>query len=201
MKSKIDVINFLADVVGAPPIQDLDDNYGPAIEACIKRLDEAVETLLTSELWFNREYNVVLEPNADGEILLNADVIHVEGDAYYIVQRGNKLFNPLGNTYTFDCPVSVTQTVKLEWDLLPEIVRLVAQYQAAIALCMVDLEDSRKAQDLNVQAQPHVFKMNQMDLNARNINALTSPHMARYRSGARPYGRRSGRRNPLYPGG
>jgi len=191
------------DVLGNPPVSSLDDEIlPPDVESCKLRLEEEVSTLLKKGYWFNTEYAVTLSPDeTTKEIILGADVLLVTTrfTGQYI-QRGTKMYDAGCNTYQFEDSIVADLVIDLEWDLLPFTVQDAAMHLAAVKICKVDLEDSRKAADLQLDANKALIALGTDELDVRQHNILGTRAAQHMKYRITPH-RRSSYRNPNIPGG
>lgn len=187
--------------IGSPPVGNIDeDMLPPDVASCIQRLDEEVLNVLESDYWFNQDTNITLTPDpTTKQITLSSNIIKVQGINCLVVQRGEHLYDPNNNTYQFNSPVAVNTAVKLDWEYLPSSAQNAAMHTAAVKLCLLDLEDSNKARDLQPYMGAATLKLKAEHIELKPKNILNSPAALKMRSGVRPY--KGTTFNPIYPGG
>lgn len=105
--TKLDAVNICLSAMGEPQVSTLD---GSVLDAQLASdlIDETSRSVQAKGWHWNREKRTLV-PNAQGQIILPSNVARVDGysTADDVVQRGNKLYNRTGNTYTFTSSVDV----------------------------------------------------------------------------------------------
>lgn len=137
MMSQLDAVNQMLLAIGSGVTTSITGNTNRDVAACRDILKRA-RVRVCSEGWnFNTEADIAMAPNPDtGEITLPGDTLHVDesSERYQadldLVQRGSRLYNREGNTYTFSKTVYIDRVFEMDWDDLPEVAR---HYIAAIA--------------------------------------------------------------------
>ena len=200
MKTELEVVNFLLGVMGDSPVADLVTTQHPHVVVALKRLNDAMTEVQKTAWWFNQEYKFEMTPDeTTKEISVPLNVMSVECISDRgIIKRGTKMYNAVTHSYQFDNSIWTNQLVKLEIELLEEIVIDAVAYFAAYLVSELDMEDSIKANTMANLYAKSLADMRKEDLKAQRRNALNSPTAARIVAGARYRGRTA---NPYIPGG
>lgn len=128
LTTKLNAVNVMLGNIGESPVADIDVpslSLPVSAQTAITVLDE-VSRDVQSEGWhFNTVNKLTLSPNVSDEIVLAADILHVDtlDSQQDVVQRGDKLFDRGENTYTFTKDVDVTATYLLDFTELHEQAR------------------------------------------------------------------------------
>ena len=124
----LEAVNLVLRMMGEAPVDSLDGQFGLAQQAADSLL--TVSRKLQSEAWsFNTDYQRTLLRDAiSNQINLPANALRVEVNPYDyssldIVQRGDKLYDRKGGTYTFAQDITADVTYGLDWEELPEHAR------------------------------------------------------------------------------
>ena len=91
---------------------------------------ESVNKETQSKGWiFNTDLKVTLSPNTDNQIVLPTNYLRVDtrttlrSNTKDIVERGRKLYDRIGNTFTFTDNVIVDAVILLDFTDIPEVAR------------------------------------------------------------------------------
>lgn len=127
LTTKLEAVNTMLSTIGESPVTQITVTSSLPISAttAITVLDE-VNREVQSEGWhFNTVNKQTLSPNVSNEIVLTDDVMHVDSldNSKDLVQRGSKLFNRTGNTFTFTGNINVRLMSLLDFTDLPEQAR------------------------------------------------------------------------------
>lgn len=191
----VEAQDYILTVLGSTPTGDI-TSQNPDAQAARQTLTDVADEYLESGYWFNSNFNIVFEPLATTkEILLPANVITFEpilqafgsNLGQEIVQRGNKLYDSIKNTYQFDQAITANTVITLEWDLLPHTVQNYVRYEAAAQLCSTDLEDEQKAEAQRVLARIAHARVKRLHLKLKRKNVLEERYTQRFRHGVRPF--------------
>jgi len=200
--TQLEAVNYLLSLLGSPPVSDLNTLH-PDAEACIQRLSEANSTVQGEGWWFNEERNYIIQPDVTTkEIVVPSITMEAQCTSHFqTVLRGTKMYDSINHTYQFTEARHMNLIVKLDWDLLPQVVTDVIRFHAGVLLCSIDLEDSAKAGEQAEFANNAYMKMKKTNLRSRRTNIFMNPRVARAQSGVRPYNYGSSAINPYTPGG
>ncbi|WP_370640581.1 hypothetical protein [Xanthobacter sp. NFH-44] len=123
--TELEAVNALLSAIGESPVETLltvlPADAGTAL-ASIRRFSRQLQK---SGWSFNSEENFPLSPNTDGEIILPLNTLKVDPSdpSCPYVQRGGRLYDPVGHTYNIGQPVKVDIVFGLDFYELPETAR------------------------------------------------------------------------------
>ena len=124
----LEAVNLVLRMMGEAPVDSLDGQFGLAQQAADSVL--TVSRKLQSEAWsFNTDYQrTLLRDVTSNQISLPANALRVEVNpsdysSLDIVQRGDRLYDRKGGTYTFTQDITADVTYGLDWEELPEHAR------------------------------------------------------------------------------
>ena len=199
MQTELDAVNYLLDVLGSPPVDGLETVH-PDIATCLNKLKDSSTNIQSTGWWFNNEHSFTITPDADGHIYVPDNTLRVLAfnNPDYI-QRGNRVYNTITNSYVFPLAITVDLIVQLPWNELPMQAMQAIKYHAAMQVCSIDLEDSQKAAEQGRLAATAQAQLKAEDLRLERHNILNTPATRLMRAARRPYGRRGV--HPYIPGG
>ena len=186
--TELEAVNYLLDAIGATGVNSLTLGH-PAVDSARIRLEQATRRVQQKGLWFNKDYNVTLSPEAVTKRILLQDVRSVQTNNRVWVQRGKYLYNRLAQTYQFEEDVCIPILIRyITFEDMPDIAQDVAVYQAAAEFVGHELGDPNK-----VQAERQLEAGAKIELHAEHLrneqfNVFDNPRIRRARSGVRPYG-------------
>lgn len=134
MLSKLDAVNQMLIAIGAGVTNSISGQMNRDVAACKAILERIITQAQTIGWHFNSDYEVPFAPNDRGHIDLPASTLKVDIAAKKYqgdmdpVQRGTRLYNRKGRTYTWTRTVYLDIVTELGWEDLPEAAR---QYIAA----------------------------------------------------------------------
>lgn len=126
LTTKLEAVNTMLSVIGDSPVNSLTTGLVDA------RLAESILDATSREVqakgWhFNRETKFRIAPTLDGELILPANCLKVDGVTQDrdidLVQRGTRLYNRRNHTYKVGKTVEVDMVVLLGFEELPEAAR------------------------------------------------------------------------------
>ena len=136
--------------VGSAPVNTITGRVNRDVASCKSILERARVNILLEGWLCNTEEEVNVAPGANGQIELDDNILSIDLSPTVRqntmlldpVQRGNRLFNRKGQTYTWTQSMKMDITRALDWDELPEVLR---QYMAAKAAedAVTELEGDR----------------------------------------------------------
>ena len=134
--SELDAVNVMLTSIGESPVNTLGSGLQEA-EIAEVVLDNVSRDVQSAGWHFNTEIRYTLNRNVVNEINLPANVIKVDKSTLLrdyeldVVERGRKLYDRIGNTYTFSKDIEVNMVVLLSFDELPEVARRYITLRAA----------------------------------------------------------------------
>lgn len=189
--NELEAMNMLLRLIGSSPVNSTDNKHPDVANAKVT-LNRIRKQAQRRGWWFNTDYNVVYEPNEQSEIVLSSEVSTLVASSRNYIQRGNKLYDKVNNTFKFNCNVLVKRQVRyLEWDDMPDAMKDYCAYFAGAEFIRDELEDLQKKKDLQQSAGIAMLDVKKQDLEEGRYNVFDSARVARARAGVRPYGRSS----------
>ena len=126
---KLEAINTMLGHINQSPITTLNGNKTARILMAENLLESQTKAVQMLSYDFNRIENYPLYPNEDEEIILPANTLKVDICKSYLdesryVQWGNRLYNKTFNTYKIGKYLEGNIIIQLEFEDLPEPVKL-----------------------------------------------------------------------------
>lgn len=191
---ELEAVNTLLRNIGTSPVNSLTVGH-PDVQAARTVLDQTRKRIQRRGLWFNTDYDVLLQPEATTKKILVQNVVELDINNREIIKRGDYLYNRLYQTYQFDGPVTVRKMVQyVEWDDLPDVAKEYAVYRAGAQFVRDELEDESLVRDLKEEARLAQIEMEAQHLRSQQLNSFQHQRIARARGGVRPYHSGNGRR-------
>jgi len=134
--SELDAVNVMLTSIGESPINTLGSGLQEA-EIAEVVLDNVSRDVQSAGWHFNTEIRYNLARNSSNEITLPTNAIKVDKTNILreydmdVVERGRKLYDRIGNKYTFDGDIEVDMVVLLPFEELPETARRYITLKAA----------------------------------------------------------------------
>ena len=198
--TELDAVNLIRGAVGKAPVSSL-TTTNPDVIAAQLRLKNSATELQTKSWWFNTELSFTLSPNTTDEILIPSNALETrpEDPFAYLTTRGNRLYNPITNTFKFDGPVVAELLLRLDFDELPFVAANFIQYDAARKF-QADFDgDPNRIKDLRDDTSSAWLRLREAEARNRRPNSLLSA--GSLRMGRRVNPASSFSRNPIFPGG
>lgn len=137
------------------PVQSITQSGNFPLSIAKAVLNDTSRVVQTPGWYFNTEHEFPLTRDVSGNIALGANVLTVDVDDKWTdvdpVQRGTRLYDRKGHTYTFTTDLTATIILLLPWDELPQSAR---QYIAVRAA---------RAFQARMQAGETVYKLTEQD--------------------------------------
>jgi len=179
--TELEAVNTILATIGESPVNSLSGLLPADASQALSTLREVSRAVQTQGWSFNKEKDYPLPRDGGGSINLPASTLRVEVSRFdypdvECVQRGTRLYDRKGHTYTFAADlVAETLVVGLEWPDLPEAARRYVTIKAARTF-----NDRNPSSDLlhafsepNEQDARRVLQADASD--ADDLNVLTSP--------------------------
>lgn len=188
----LEAINFLLSKVGTREVASEDVQH-PDVVSAKSTLNQHVSQFLDRGWWFNHRKSVTHEPDSSGYINLGTNVLRIESsdetrrDFPNLALHGNRIYNVLDNTYTFEQSITIDEYIDVAWDNIPHTAQVYIRYKAAAEYVENKLEDVPKANRLEMQAREAWGDLNADEVRSTRPNMLDSPSARRMRAGVRPY--------------
>jgi hypothetical protein len=187
--TETEAVNVLLGNIGADKVNSLTLGH-PDVDAARAVLLRACRRVQRSGWWFNRDYNVSLQPEpVTGKILVsNVHEVNIYDQA--IIKKGDYLYNRITQSYVFTVNVLAVSVISyVPWDQLPDTAQEVAMYRAGAEFVRDELEDASKEASLNNEAALALIELKSEDMRVQGYNAYNKRRVASARSGVRPYGK------------
>ena len=149
MLTQLEAVNRCLLALGSAPTNSIEGQVNRDVAAIKAILERARSNVLLEGWAFNKDPEVPMPPASNGEIVVDANVLHIDlspGVYHNLetldpVQRGNRLYNRKTRTYIWTTTLTVDITRDLAWDEIPEVIR---HYIAATAaeISVTELEGS-----------------------------------------------------------
>lgn len=185
--NELETLNMLLRLIGSSPVNSVSTDHPDAANALttMKRISKRVQR---KGWWCNIEYNIVLQPNDRGEILVGKDISSLVAVDRNLLLRGVRLYNKQLQTSTFTSPVTIQRLVRvLQWDEMPQVMQECCAYNAGAEFVRDELEDPSKEQSLKDSGGQSYLDLKKQDLEEGQYNSFHKPRVARARGGIRPY--------------
>ena len=185
--TELDAVNLIRGAVGKAPVSSL-TTTNPDVIAAQLRLKNSCTELQTKSWWFNTELSFQLSPNVSGEIFIpnNALEVRTQDPFTYLTTRGNRIYNPRDNTYTFTEPVMVEMLLRLDFTELPFVAANYVQYDAARKFQSDFDGDPVRVKDLRDDTMAAWLRIRESEQRNRRSNILLSAGSLRMQSGVSP---------------
>ena len=202
MTASLDVLNHVLSVVGESPVSNPDSQHPTAQTATIT-ITRVNKRMQLRGWWFNRDLNLLLSPNLDGEIIVPSTTIKVDpvDSRSRLVRRGNRLYDPINHTFNIGTAIPVNMVTLLGIDDLPEAAVQYLADKAAYDFYVNDDGDELKAKLLLMEVQTAWAALVAQQLQMSNVNAKNRPSTARLLNGIKQYGNGSSGNPNLIGGG
>ena len=134
--TKLEAVNTLLATIGESPVNSLTSGL---IEASLaeQTLDNVSRDMQSMGWTFNTDLTFKLTPDANSEITLPANCIHVDTTSLRkssttdLVQRGSRMYDRIKNTYEITETIEVDIVVLLSFEEMPETARRYVTIKAA----------------------------------------------------------------------
>ena len=200
----LESINYVISQTGAAPVDNVNDPL-PDVASATLRIREAQIQTLKRGWWFNTDLCLKITKSVSDTYTIPADTIKIlRASPYFVIDRGGLAYDPYSQSTIFpEGPETlvIDRVYNMPYEDLPYSAQDVIRLVAARAHILIDLEDTRKAQSLDLEIDAALIDMRKDDLQIQRHTSVWNPTFIKTRGGVRPY--RSGGRtvNPTIPGG
>jgi hypothetical protein len=134
--TELEAINTMLSTIGESPINTLADTPGVVDAVMARSILKEVSVQVQEEGWpFNTEREFILTPDINKQITLPPNCIQVEADGddtgYLLAQRGQRLYDRMAHTFSFEKPISTSMILLFEFEELPQAARHYIMIRAA----------------------------------------------------------------------
>lgn len=148
-------------------------------------IEDAVRETLQTGYEFNTDYEMLIDPDPEGQIILPSNTLKVRSyrpNSERLVKRGLKLYDNRKHTYAIGKTVSVDLVVSLPFEELPEGFKLYVTALAARRWCLPKVPSTATFQYTEEMLQAALLKAEQEDAESADSTLVeTSPHFANMR--------------------
>lgn len=190
---ELETLNMLLRLIGSSPVNSLSTDHPDAAnaKATMARVSKRIQR---KGWWCNIEYDLVLTPNENGELLVAGTVSSLVMEDRSLILRGKKVYDKRAQTATFTEHVVVTRLVRiLEWDDMPQVMQETTAYSAAAEFVRDELEDATKEASLKEEAGKSYLDLKKQELEEGQYNVFQKSRVLRARAGIMPYERNNRR--------
>lgn len=125
--TRIDAINQALTYIGVNTVASLDDPVRQDVIATEQTLDEVLKHVATQSNFHNVYEEVTLTPDSEGFIYVSDDIYNVElvdDAATQVIIKGDRVYNITDKTFVFNSPTKFEVQYYLDFDDLPEVVKI-----------------------------------------------------------------------------
>ncbi len=199
MTTKLEVLNHMLGVIGETPVSDPESSHPSVLSAAVQ-LNRVNKEMQVRGWWFNTEYDLKLQPNESGHIVIPAGTLYIDPLTPYskLTKRGGKLYDPVNHTFNIGKEISVDVMLLLPIEDLPETAAMYVQHKAAYDFYVNDDGDETKSNRLKMEVDTSWAALHSEELRQSGVNAHDRPtsRLLRYRMT-----HQAGQYNPQYHGG
>lgn len=190
---ELETLNMLLRLIGSSPVNSLQTDHPDAANA-ISTMARVSRRVQRKGWWCNIDYNVILEPDIGGAIVVSQSITSLVPENNSYVLRGRRLYNRLTQTAVFTENVTAKRLVRiLEWDDMPQVMQETVAYSAAAEFVRDELEDSVKEDSLMREAGKSYLDLKKQELEEGQYNIFDKARVIRARAGISPYTRNNKR--------
>lgn len=200
MTTKLEVINHVLNTVGEDPVSSPTSNH-PSAAAARVTIDRLSKELQIRGWWYNKEYDLTLLPDGDGNIILPSNTLRaiITDPTSRLIWRGSKLYDPVNHTFNIGTSVVIDVVVQLDMEDMPESAATYLKHKAAHEFYVNDDGDRDKATELEKRVMFAWAEFYAEHLRMLKLGIGTNPSVAEMRRGTMQRG--GGSTNPNWPGG
>ena len=134
--SELEAINTMLYVIGESPINSLEGDLPADVTVARHTLGEICREVQSTGWYFNTEYRYPLTVDANSNILIPSNAVHVDPDRNIntgidAVVRGNKLYNLTDHSFIFNGTIYATIIFLLDFTEIPQAARHYITIRAA----------------------------------------------------------------------
>ena len=133
--TELEAVNECLENIGQAPVSTVTGNLGVDTQIALNFVRKVNRELQSKGWHWNTEINYPLTPSVMGDIILPSNILSVDStgeDAHRnVVQRGQRLYDKEGRSYTFTQPLRVEMTLGLPFEEIPETARRYIALRAA----------------------------------------------------------------------
>lgn len=186
MSRELDILNYCMESVGERAVTDPGSSHPTAQKA--RRVIRRMSTKIQSKgWWFNKDYNVPLSPQPNGEIILPSNTLKITPARpnRHLVRRDGKFYDPVRNTFNINRVVHCELILELSIDDLPTTAYNHLEAAAAMNMFAGDDGDANNVyyQDLLGDFNTTRSELRAEELKQSRVNSRNRPAGAYLRMG------------------
>ncbi len=208
MTTRLEIVNHMLGVTGQAHVSTLETTH-PTVVQAIAALVSVDTDFQSPGWWFNRENDITLSENIDGEVIvptaaLEFTVTHpvlqaqTPANKARYVKRGTRLYDNYEHTYNIGQSIRADLIMQIAIEDLPGAAAVYLKHLAAETFYVDDDGDNQKADRLKMRRLEAWAQLKAAELRAIATNALDSPMAQQLNYRINQSGTSS---NPMYPGG
>jgi hypothetical protein len=187
---ELDAVNMLLEAIGSDVINSLDNTHPDAVAAA-RVLQRQAKMELRKGWWFNTDWGVNYEPDANREIVIPNNISSIRMENVDYVRRNSKLYDKVNQTYKFDGTQPAHQQIRLPlWDEMEADMQVYAAYLAASEFILNETGNDTLVRAYGVKAGLALIELKRTDLKQKNLNMFNGNQYRSVRGGSRPAGYR-----------
>ena len=137
--TKLNAVNSMLTTIGEAPVNSLSSGLLDA-ETAETILDEVSRSVQSQGWNFNRERDVSVAADSDGNVVLSTEIIRADlansetkfrSSENEFVQRGNKMYDKVNQTFNIAKTLKLDIVRLLDFEVLPEVARYYISMRAA----------------------------------------------------------------------
>jgi hypothetical protein len=176
LTTELEAINEMLNAIGEGQVSSL-DTANADVAQCIRLLRDHSRKVQSRGWWFNREEDFTITPDVNGNLILPNNILKVDtsGDDRYekpLIQRGQKLYDPVSHTYTFTEGVTAELVTGLSWDDLPQTARSYITACAGLEFTDTDIANEVRHAFTKARKDEAYLEMLKEDAEANDNNML-----------------------------
>lgn len=179
------VVNACLKTMGETPLNALDADH-PYVQAALNILTESNTVEQMVGWWFNTDYPHLSADPHTGFVVVPGDTLNLELDNTSLVQRGNRLWDTVNQTFSIGVPVLAKLIREITFDQLPRNVQEMVSLRAQLDFQAAFDADNQKYQKIYATYNQAYSRVRRMHIRNQRLNVFDSPGIARALSGMRP---------------
>jgi hypothetical protein len=183
---ELEAINMLLETIGSDVINSLSSDH-PDAQAARRVLQRNAKMELRKGWWFNTDWGVNYEPDANKEIVIPNNISSIRMENVDCVRRNNKLYDKVNQTYKFDGTQKAYQQIRLPlWDEMEADMQVYAAYLSAAEFVLNETGDQALVKAHGQKAGLALIELRRTDLKQKNLNMFNGNQYRNVRGGSQP---------------
>jgi len=183
---ELEAVNMLLETIGSDVINSLDNTH-PDANAARRVLSRKAKMELRKGWWFNTDWGVDYEPDANKEILIPSNISSIRMENVDHIRRNGKLYDKVNQTYKFDGTQRAYQQIRLPtWDEMEADMQVYTGYLAAAEFVLNETGNDALVRAYKTEAGLALIELRKTDLKQKNINMFNGNKYRSVRGGSRP---------------